>query len=91
MKFVLVISAAVAIVTPARAQDRTIRELTDIALEANGLCRGYSSENEKQQKAVCDHRDRLFNLLSSLNYCYGKQNQIGADYRWHKCTRGSNK
>jgi hypothetical protein len=37
----------------------------------------------------CQARQAVISALDKLGWCYGKAGQIGADMRWHKCTRGS--
>jgi hypothetical protein len=64
-------------------------ELIYMARHFNKYCRGAVTEDSKLLESICNIRDRLFNALSKRGFCYGKQGQIGADMRWHKCTRNS--
>ncbi len=55
----------------------------------DGICRGSASDNEDMRGYSCQARQVVVSALDKLGWCYGKTGQIGADMRWHKCTKGS--
>ena len=66
------------------------KDAVAVAAKLNQLCRGLSGDTAHLDD-ICEARDRAFKVAQGLGYCYGKQNQIGADHRWHKCVRDSNR
>jgi hypothetical protein len=84
---VLAFASQASAVALARDQDD---DAVAVARTLNQLCRGMSGD-AKYLDEICEARDRAFNVAARLGYCYGKQNQIGAEHRWHKCTRDSNR
>ena len=74
---------------PAMANDVS-KDAIAVAAKLNQLCRGLSGDTAHLDE-ICEARDRAFKVAAGLGYCYGKQNQIGADHRWHKCVRDSNR
>jgi hypothetical protein len=73
----------------ASAQSPLIEDLLSVERDLNSLCRGGSGNQETAMK-ICDLRDRVDQILSTLGYCYGTQGQAGNQMQWHKCTKGSN-
>jgi hypothetical protein len=55
----------------------------------DGICRGSSSYNEDMRGYSYQARQAVISALDKLGWCYGKSGQIGAEMRWHKCTKGS--
>jgi hypothetical protein len=56
--------------------------------EANVACRGGSGDDPETFKA-CDRRADLARRLEKSRWCYDKEGQAHASYRWHKCTKRS--
>jgi len=50
----------------------------------NDRCRGGSGDDNATQKA-CDVRDDLLRKLQSKNWCWGHEEQIGAERTWEPC------
>ncbi len=46
-------------------------------------------DDAEQRSAACCGRTLTGVRLNQLGWCYGKQGQIGADMRWHRCTSAS--
>ena len=67
-------------------------EATDLlAAESmlNGICRGSANNNKDMIGYSCQARQAVISALDKLGWCYGKIGQVGAEMRWHKCTKGS--
>lgn len=56
--------------------------------QANGQCRGGSGDDPRTSDA-CDERAAYSMRLRQLGWCYGKRDEAGYQYRWHRCTKGS--
>ncbi|WP_144768405.1 hypothetical protein [Methylobacterium dankookense] len=56
---------------------------------ANSICRGSGDPQSLKTQAECERRASLGGRLDQIGWCYGKEGQIGADYRWHRCAPGS--
>lgn len=65
-----------------------VNEIFYVERELNSMCRD-SADDAKLQDAICNIRDQLAKAATKRGYCYGMKGQIGADMRWHKCTRES--
>jgi hypothetical protein len=83
----LALAVLAAFASPVKANDLSDNAVA-VARKLDGLCRGMSGDHVDD---ICEARDRAFKVAEGLGYCYGKQDQIGADHRWHKCTRNSNR
>ena len=90
MKSTLVAFVILAACTSSAMANDVGEDAVAVARKLDGLCRGSTGDTPNLD-IICEARDQAFNLASRLGYCYGKRNQIGADMRWHKCTRDSNK
>jgi hypothetical protein len=55
----------------------------------DGLCRGFITSDPQLLDILCSVRNDTARLLNKNAYCYGKDGQIGADMRWHRCATGS--
>ena len=64
------------------------QDLLAIEGDLNGMCRGWPGVDPHTED-VCAVRDKVDKLLGKIGYCFGKEGQIEADKRWHKCTKGS--
>ena len=73
--------------SPAMALDQD-DDAVAVARTLSQLCRGMPGDAEHHTE-ICEASYRALNVATRLGYCYGKKSQIGADYRWHKCTRDS--
>lgn len=56
--------------------------------EQNSQCRGGSGDDPKTM-AACRERGKTGREIDARGWCYGKKDQIGAQYQWHACTRTS--
>lgn len=54
----------------------------------NGACRGGSGDKSETWYA-CGRRDTLAQSLYAMGYCFGKKNEYGYQYSWHKCQADS--
>lgn len=50
----------------------------------NDKCRGGSGDDPATLKA-CDERDVIFRKIKAKNWCWGHDDQIGADRTWERC------
>lgn len=57
---------------------------------ANGNCRGGEPNSLKTQ-AECERRASLGGRLDQVGWCYGHKGEVGADYKWHRCSPTSNR
>lgn len=62
--------------------------LIDLWYDANGRCRGGSGDSPLTE-AACSERERLGARLDTLDRCYGKRGQSGAEMSWHVCAPDS--
>jgi hypothetical protein len=93
VKYILT-ALVLATALPAHAQSREVRGLIEHDIQLNAQCRGGSRETDDDVKladAACCARQLSAERLFRLGYCYGKADQIGADMKWHRCTRSSNR
>jgi hypothetical protein len=86
MKHLLLAVALLASVS-AHARDSTQR-LLDQEAAADELCRG-TTDNEINRQIYCERRSVLIGRLYERGLCYGKRGQVGAQMKWHKCTKNS--
>jgi hypothetical protein len=86
----LVMLAACGSPVLARDQSNVSKDAVAVAAKLNQLCRGLSGDSAHLDD-ICEARDRAFKVAEGLGYCYGKRDQIGADHRWHRCVRDSNR
>lgn len=77
-----------ALVLPAAAAP-SVQELLKAEAAANAACRGSTEPESIQTQEECDRRDRLVGRLSQEGMCYGRQGEVGAQMRWHRCGPGS--
>ncbi|MBS4049990.1 MAG: hypothetical protein KGZ69_02155 [Methylomonas sp.] len=50
----------------------------------NDECRGGNGDDPKTM-AACDERDKVFNKLKEIGWCWGPDDAIGADKKWIPC------
>jgi len=86
-KTILALAAVAALTAPAIAQPAEVKALIQAFDIANKKCR--DSGPEAVVLAACDRRETISEAISKSNWCYGKRDQAGYQYRWHRCTRGS--
>ena len=86
----LLLSAALALgaVAPALAQDAETTQLLQDEAALNTRCRGGSGDDTETWQA-CGARDYVGYLLFQRGWCFGKEDQGGAEMDWHQCTTGS--
>jgi Ni/Co efflux regulator RcnB len=87
MKRILIVAIAAVWATGAFAQDARTRELIRLWHQENSTCRG--SSDPVRTEPACRKRADLSSRLDERGWCYGKEGEIGADHRWHRCARGS--
>ena len=86
---VFLIVGAAALSTPAHAQSRNDpKTMIKLWLEATIECRGSAGANPSTADS-CEERSAYSKRLYQLGWCYGKQNEYGYQYDWHRCTRQS--
>jgi len=70
--------------------DASVRpnRLIDIWDQADGICRG--SGGERAMKG-CELREEVGPLIQAQGWCRGKVHEAGFEYRWHRCTKDSNR
>jgi len=56
--------------------------------DANSRCRGGSGDGQDTWVS-CAERTEIEERLGRVGQCYGREGQIGADMRWHRCGQGS--
>jgi hypothetical protein len=61
-----------------------VQSLLELWEKQNAKCRGGSGD-EPETLRMCDARDETSRRLDKLDYCYGKNGQIGAEMEWHRC------
>lgn len=54
----------------------------------NSQCRGGSGDDPRTT-AACRERSKTGREIDERGWCYGKKDQIAAQYQWHACTRAS--
>ncbi len=62
--------------------------LLDEWMDWNEPRRGGSGDEPSTLEA-CDRREAVSAELEGMNLCYGKEDQVGAEYEWHTCGAGS--
>lgn len=67
---------------------KPIDALVELWNDANDRCRGGAGDSSKTL-AACEERERIGIKLTRLGHCHGKNDQISADMRWHKCNTDS--
>lgn len=67
----------------------SVQELLKAEATADAACRGSTEPESLHTQEECDRRDRLVGRLSQEGMCYGRQGEVGADMRWHRCGPGS--
>jgi hypothetical protein len=90
MRFVVMLLATM-LLSNAEAQNNEIAGLLKHSRTLDGICRGGGVDDAELRDATCCGRTQIGVRLNQLGWCYGKQEQIGADMRWHRCTRTSNR
>jgi hypothetical protein len=74
---------------PAWAQTvRPPSHLIELWGKADELCRGLPG-GDREGEAACQIRDDLMRRIRSFGFCYGMQDQISTEFRWHACTQRS--
>jgi hypothetical protein len=71
---------------PALPKEAQVEKLIDLWHNVNATCRGTTGV---RAEAACDEREKIGGVLDTHNWCYGKENQIGAAMVWHECTSSS--
>lgn len=71
---------------PSLPEPAQIEKLIDIWININASCRGGSGRSAEK---ACKEREVVSSALDAHDMCYGKEDQVGADMEWHKCTSGS--
>lgn len=86
----LALSAALILgaAAPALAQDAETTQLLQDEAALNTRCRGGSGDDNETWEA-CGARDYVGYLLFQRGWCFGKEDQGGAEMEWHQCTTGS--
>lgn len=56
--------------------------------EHNENCRGGSGDDPSTDIS-CKKRDDLTQKLNKIGWCFGRENEAGAQYKWHACEAGS--
>jgi len=67
---------------------KEIKDLIDIEGQLNDECRSGSGDKSATEKA-CNERDRYFDKIHSLGWCWGKLGQVEAEMTWHICGKDS--
>jgi hypothetical protein len=83
---ILALAALAVISTVARADN--VHDLLAAEGLLDGVCRG-SVEVGDDTKFACKAREIVYEAPDKHNWCYGKIDQVGAEMRWHKCTKNS--
>ena len=68
--------------------DPAIKKMRAAVETLNDICRNGLAD-DKAQDAVCDARDQTYQALRQRQICYGRKDQITADWRWHICGKDS--
>jgi hypothetical protein len=90
LKVALIACGILAAPQSAMAQTPVIRDLLVIERQLNTMCRGWSGDDPRTAE-VCDVRERMIEVLSTMGYCYGRRGQAGYQMQWHKCIGDSNR
>jgi hypothetical protein len=83
MKRIAALLSMLMLATAAQAESPEVQRLFKRESALDGACRGGGNE------AACCERTKVGVQLNKLGWCYGKEGQIGADMKWHHCTRTS--
>lgn len=88
MRTLATVAACILIVSPAVSKDKWPMEVEYAAL-ANYWCRG--SNNQELAELSCKVRDIMEDEALKKGWCYGsgKKEYVGAQNKWHKCTKSS--
>jgi uncharacterized protein len=68
--------------------DSLIPDLLSIEGELDGMCRAWSGDDPHTDD-VCAVRDKAYELLGKMGYCFGKKGQLQQKKQWHRCTKNS--
>ncbi|KKB79915.1 hypothetical protein VW35_05420 [Devosia soli] len=96
MKIIAILALTIACVSTAHAQglkqfpnaSETTPELIDLYEDANAVCRGASG-NDVTTWANCAARSVYGTALNEQDWCFGKEDQAGAEMEWHECEASS--
>lgn len=66
----------------------TVPELIDLWQASNSVCRGAAGGDVKVA-AACLSRSVYGAALNERNWCFGQEDQSGAQMNWHECTPDS--
>ena len=66
------------------------KELSEVADELNSICRdGIMSNDEeykdRKDKQICETRDKLYNTIEKIGFCYGEHAKYSYEARWDVC------
>jgi hypothetical protein len=75
--------------TPVYADDWIVQNLIKADELLDGICRGTADPDSSDAKLACKARQVVYEAIDKHNWCYGKIGQVGADMRWHKCGKNS--
>jgi hypothetical protein len=66
------------------------QRLIDAFFKGEDMCRG--SSDEATIEAWCPRRDAAYTAMTQAGICYGHEDdQSAADYKIHRCRKGSNR
>ncbi len=96
MKALALLALSLILVPAATAQEQkqfpdaseTTPELIELYEDANAICRGNSG-NDVKTWANCAARSVYGTALNERDWCYGKEDQVGAEMQWHECEANS--
>lgn len=96
MKRLAIAILALAFMPGTHAQDErqfpdaseTTPELIQLWQDANSTCRGASG-NDVRTWAACASRAVYGAALNERDWCFGKENDAGAEMEWHECETDS--
>jgi len=74
--------------TPGCADDLVVHNLIKADELLDGICRSADPDSS-DAKLACKARQVVYEAIDKHNWCYGKIGQVGADMRWHKCGKNS--
>jgi hypothetical protein len=87
MRRTLIVLAMIA-ADPAVAQPKHVKDLIQMWVAENRNCRGLPGDDPRSEIG-CERRNVLNDALRKQGWCYGKKNEAGYQYDWHRCTRDS--
>lgn len=81
----LLVAFSVNAVEPPKAVVKLMKQQEQL----NEQCRGGSGDNPATMKA-CDQRDKVLTKIEAEGWCWGHDEQTGADKTWEPCPQTSN-